>query len=71
MKLIKERGSPAARYHTRYWDLGDDWEMCARKRGSYYIWEVYRWGDESRHWAIKDEVFYSKAEALAYHKVAA
>ena len=36
MTLIKETGRRGGRYHTRYWDLGDGWEMCARKMGSYY-----------------------------------
>lgn len=71
MKLIKETGRRGGRYHTRYWDMGSRWEMCARKWGSYYIWEIYRWGDECRRWTTENEVFYSKAEALAFHKAAA
>tara|TARA_R100001440_G_C2468808_1_gene111284 strand:+ start:33 stop:242 length:210 start_codon:yes stop_codon:yes gene_type:complete len=69
MTLTKEIGRRGGRYHTRYWDLGDGWEMCARKMGSYYIWEAYRLDSQclADHWPT----FYSKAEALAFHKAAA
>jgi hypothetical protein len=69
MQLIEERGHRGGRYHTRYWNLGDGWEMCARKMGSYYIWEAYRPDSQSpaNHWPT----FYSKAEALAFYKAAA
>jgi len=69
MTLIKETGRRGGRYHTRYWDLGDGWEMCARKWGSYYTWEAYIL--ESREPADHSPTFYSKAEALAFHKARA
>lgn len=70
MTLTKETGRRGSRHHTRYWDMGDRWEMCARKCGSHYIWSVYHL-DDQRPASVSAPTFYSKAEALAFHKAAA
>ncbi len=71
MQLIKEHGKRGGRFHTRYWKLDDNWEMCARKMGSWYQWEVYRWDKERLNCTIHSPALYTKRDALNFYKAAA
>ena len=71
MILTEETGRRGGRYHTRFWDLGDSWEMCARKCGSWYEWTVYRWDEERINSPIHSPTFYTKRDAINFYKAAA
>ena len=66
----KETGRRGWLHHTRYWDLGDGWEVRPQDeaRTRFVTWEAYRRRDALR---ITGQPFYSKADALAFHKAAA
>ena len=68
MKLIYEKGRRGGRIHTRKWELDDNWEMCARKWGSYYVWRVLCWDTDRRDSTIHSSYFYTKKDALDFYR---
>jgi hypothetical protein len=68
MKLIYEKGRRGGRVYTRKWELDDNWEMCARKWGSVYAWQIYRWNTDRRDTTIHSPAFYTKKDALDFYR---
>jgi len=71
MELIKQKGRRGGRVHFRIWKLDDSWEMSARKYGSLYEWEVYRWDKDRLDTTVHSPVLYTKRDALNFYKAAA